>query len=109
MNTNIITLQEQIVKWTTPIDVPILVIRAFDKKGDWMIEVVFEDGIKATRSSTAEEANAIESRLADLGWQIDASLFHRGFNAKPVEVEEFIFASSTGLWPDDLGLAEPTL
>lgn len=48
-------------------DLTILVIRAFDKKGDWMIEVVFEDGIKATRSSTAEEANAIEGRLADLG------------------------------------------
>lgn len=99
-------------------DVTILIIRAIDKRGQWTIEVAFKDGIKATRSATADEVNAIESRLADLGWQVDASLFHRGFNAKPcpeliegppIEVEELIFASSVGMWPDDMGLAEPTL
>lgn len=91
-------------------ETPIHIIRAFDKRGQWKIEVTFEDGIKASRSSTTEEVNAIESRLADLGWQVDASLFHRGFNAKPpIEVDELIFVSSAGMWPDDLGLAEPTL
>lgn len=94
---------------TAPVDPAILTIKAFDKKGEWAIEVVFEDGIKATRPSTAEEVNATESRLCDLGWQVDPSLFSRGFNAKPpVDDCGMIFASSAGMWPDDYGL-EPAL
>lgn len=106
MNAEIINQVTEQVNLQT--DVPILTIKAFDKNGKWTVEVKFEDGIKATKSATADEVNAIESRLCDLGWQVDASLFHRGFNAKPVVVEEFTFAMPD-LWPDNLGLQEPTL
>lgn len=107
---NIIATQPTLSKlnlWqTTP---AILIIRTYDRKGEWAIEVVFEGGVKAVTSATADEVNAIESDLSDRGWVVLPSLFSNGFSAKPVEVEEFIFASSAGMWPDDLGLAEPTL
>jgi hypothetical protein len=96
----------------------VLHIRLFDKKGDapsgtprsWAIEVIFIGGAKVTGPLTQAEVTALESDLKDLGWQVDASLFCGGFNAKPpVEVDELIFASSAGLWPDDYGLIEATL
>lgn len=100
---------ELIIRWVIPVDPTILIIRTFDKKGEWMIEVVFEGGAKAVTAATADEVTTIESDLSDRGWQIEPSLWSNGFSAKPAPIEEFIFASSADLWPDDLGLSEPTL
>lgn len=88
----------------------ILIIRTFDRKGEWMIEVVFEGGVKATTSATADEVSIIESDLSDRGWLILPSLFSNGFSAKPVEDDcGMIFASSAGLWPDDYAIEPVTL
>lgn len=102
--------------WQSPLGTllaadPILHIRLFDKRGKWQLEVVFIGGSKVTGLLTADEVAALESDLADQGWQVDASLFSRGFNAKPALVDDcgMIFASSAGMWPDDLGLQEATI
>lgn len=89
----------------------ILIIRTFDRKGDWQLEVVFDGGAKVTGPVTAEEVSIIESDLSDKGWVILPSLFSNGFSAKPWPVDDcgMMFASSAGMWPDDLGLAEVTL
>lgn len=92
---------EQITKLADGSTPTILIIRTYDKKGEWMIEALFEGGNKVTGVATTEFVNSFESDLFDQGWQIDASLFSRGFNAKPPQVEELIFASSAGMWPDD--------
>lgn len=94
----------------------ITLIRAFDKKGEWQLEVLFEGGNKVTGSATAEFITGLESDLSDQGWQVSPSLFHRGFNARP-GIEELTFVSgiesprgtAKGLWADDYGLSEPTL
>lgn len=109
MITEIVTQTDQIVKTLIPKgDCKVLVIRAYDKKGEWQVEAIFEGGAKVTGPATQDEVTALESDLKDQGWQVDASLFCGGFNAKPVEVEELIFASSAGMWVDDYGL-EPAL
>lgn len=89
----------------------LIILRVYDEKGEWHLEAAFEGGAKVTGVCDAEFVNDLESDLTDQGWQVDPSLFHRGFNAKPPIVDDWgmMFASSAGLWPDDLGLAEVTL
>lgn len=101
MTTNIIAPERLDVK----------TIKVFNKRDDWWIEVNFVGGAKCITQATTDEVTAIEHDLREQGWQVDASVFHRGFNAKPapkgcealIEVEEFIF-SMPELWPDDLAL-----
>lgn len=90
MTTNIIAPERLDVK----------TIKVFNKRDDWWIEVNFVGGAKCITQATTDEVTAIEHDLREQGWQVDASVFHRGFNAKPVEVEEFTFAMPE-LWPDE--------
>lgn len=76
-------------------------IRTYDKKGEWAIEVNFTGGAKATTTATQAEVTSLESDLQDQGWQVDASLFCGGFNAKPVGV--------CGIWVDDYSIEPVTL
>lgn len=104
---NIIALDGTIVKESTP-----LIIRAIDKRGKWTVEATFQGGTKVTSTINADGVNTLESNLKDLGWLVDPSLFHRGFNAKPPMLPEDIseedwgelFVSGLGLWVDDLAL-----
>jgi hypothetical protein len=103
LNTNIINATEPIVKF---IRRTIKFVRTFDRKGTWIIEAVFEDGIKATRPATQSEVTTLESNLKDMGWQVDPSLFCGGFNAKP----STIGVGVEGLgWPDDYAIPAVTL
>lgn len=104
MNTKIVTQTEPNANTLLASD-PILHIRLFDEKGQWSLEVIFIGGSKVTGLLTADEVTALESDLQALGWQVDASLWSRGFNAKPpIEADELIFASSAGLWSDDYSI-----
>lgn len=112
MTTNIIATNQTLSKLNLWQPVPtIIIIRTFERKSEWMIEVVFEGGVKAITSATADEVGTIESGLYDRGWKITPSIFSNGFNAKPPIEDDWgmLFASSAGLWPDDLGLAEVQL
>lgn len=80
MNTNII---EQVQEHVNSNFTDIMTIDAFDRKGDWMLEVVFKGGNRTIIPATQGEITQIEHDLRERGWQIDPSLFHRGFNAKP--------------------------
>lgn len=100
MTKSILTQNEKAVKITEP---TLLHLRVYDAKGEWFLEAVFEGGNKVTGWLSADTVNDLESDLEARGWDIDPSLFHRGFNAKPPVIEEFIFAIPE-LWPDDCAI-----
>lgn len=89
-------------------DPTLLHLRVYDARGEWYLEAIFEGGAKVTGWLSADTVNDLESDLAGQGWDVDPSLFHRGFNAKPPVIEEFIFASGIE-WPDDYALEAVTL
>lgn len=109
MFTNIINQTEPIVNILT--EPTLLHLRVYDEKGEWYLEAVFEGGSKVTGWLSADTVGDLESDLEAQGWQVDASLWSRGFNAKPPVDDDcgMLFASSADMWPDDLGLAEATL
>lgn len=86
----------------------LLHLRVYDEKGEWYLEAVFEGGAKVTGWLSDDTVGDLESDLEAQGWDVDPSLFHRGFNAKLPQVEELIFTSGANLFPDDYGL-EPWL
>lgn len=84
---NTLTLNQPVVKTFTGISAShplgVMTIKAFPKGKQWFIEVVFKGDTKTIVPATQGEITQIALDLDERGWQIDPSLFHRGFNAKP--------------------------
>jgi hypothetical protein len=66
----------------------VFIIRAYDYRATWSIEVVFKGGAVVVVPATVDEVNALESELAEAeGWKVNPSLYTNGFNARRLEVK----------------------
>ena len=84
MSTVIVIEKPNIVNLTSA---EVMIARAFNRRDEWSLEIVFKGGVTVTTPATVDEINAIESELADTeGWRVNPSLYNNGFSARRLEV-----------------------
>jgi hypothetical protein len=67
----------------------VIIIRAYDRRDEWTIEVTFTGGAVVSMPFTAEEVSQIETELkVTPGWRVNPSLYCNGFSARRMTERE---------------------